>query len=271
MSIYTPRIQKSALASHIVRIPCFLTNIVVHACENLLHVRNKGIDIYIHDSWILGRRIFPWADSFDYEAKRHGIDRSTGESNLDHSRTIPKLFKATIRIGLNIIRKSWNGRGVSICLCRKIWSWIVSGVLKVVRGKREGRERKRFEYPSDKECGPTIQIDKMYASTCFFFSLFFIVSKLLYLFLPSLFYVLDSTWWKGDTFITRVSNSIGRRLLPIIFRGWLFRHTSWIWNGIRDCYVEFYIRVVKFAKSAPTCQIDSSSRNSWSGRTRRRT
>lgn len=57
----------------------------------------------------------------------------------------------------------------------------------MVRGKREGRERKRFEYPSDKECGPTIQIDKMYASTCFFFSLFFIVSKLLYLFLPSLF------------------------------------------------------------------------------------
>lgn len=71
----------------------------------------------------------------------------------------------------------------------------------MVRGKREGRERKRFEYPSDKECGPTIQIDKMYASTCFFFSLFFIVSKLLYLFLPSLFYVLDSTWWKGDTLL----------------------------------------------------------------------
>lgn len=82
--------------------------------------------------------------------------------------------------------------------------------------RREGEEEVRI---SDKECGPTIQIDKMYASTCFFFSLFFIVSKLLYLFLPSLFYVLDSTWWKGDTFITRVSNSIGRGLLRIIFRG----------------------------------------------------
>lgn len=97
-----------------------LTNIV-HVCKNLLHVR-----IFVLGIWIFVSAILRWIRVSIREEFR--MDRSAN-SNLNF-----KYYSPSFLEGYDSYRFEYNSK-VSISLCRKISSWIVSGVLKVENAK----------------------------------------------------------------------------------------------------------------------------------------
>lgn len=105
--------ERTATMSHYTKVLPSLTNIV-HVCKNLLHVR------------IFVSAILRWIRVSIREEFR--MDRSAN-SNLNF-----KYYSPSFLEGYDSYRFEYNSK-VSISLCRKISSWIVSGVLKVENAK----------------------------------------------------------------------------------------------------------------------------------------
>lgn len=112
--------ERTATMSHYTKVFPSLTNIV-HVCKNLLHVR-----IFVLGIWIFVSAILRWIRVSIREEFR--MDRSAN-SNLNF-----KYYSPSFLEGYDSYRFEYNSK-VSISLCRKISSWIVSGVLKVENAK----------------------------------------------------------------------------------------------------------------------------------------